>query len=200
MNIILASTNIHKKIELEQIFVTEDIKIKNVLKEELLDIKETGKTFKENASIKALAYAKHFNQVSIADDSGLSVDFLFGLPGLFSSRYSGLGDKINNHKLLDTLKNTNQRTAFFTSFIAIAFPDGKLFTYEGIWHGKIAYEMSGMNGFGYDSVFIPNEFDKTVANLSMKIKNTYSHRARAIKLLMEDKDEIINYWRHTWQK
>ncbi len=200
MEIILASSNVGKKIELEHIFNQSGISIKNVLKEELLDIKETGSTFKENASIKALAYAKHFNQVAIADDSGLSVEYLYGLPGLNSARYSGLGDKINNQKLLDALKNTQQRNAYFTSFIALAFPDGKLFTYEGIWHGHIAEAMQGTQGFGYDSVFIPEGNSDSVGTFDITYKNKHSHRARAMKLLMEDKDEIINYWRYTWQR
>lgn len=200
MELIIASGNQKKLKELDAILKGTNLSVRSILKEEEIEVMETEKTFEGNAKLKALAYAKHLNGVVIADDSGLCVESLDGMPGIFSKRYSGLGDYENNIKLLDVLKNEKRRNAYFICVIVVAFPDGKTFTYEGKWNGVIAYEMKGVNGFGYDPIFIPNGCNDVVANLTNEFKMKNSHRYKALHKMVEDKDEITNYWRYSWQK
>lgn len=122
------------------------------------------------------------------------------MPGIYSARYSGFGDEANNDKLLYEMKKMTHRNAHFVCVIAVAFPDEKVFLFKGIWYGTISHQKEGNNGFGYDAVFIPDGQTKTVASLTADYKSKHSHRALALKKMVEGKDEIINYWRHTWQK
>ncbi|WP_162146800.1 RdgB/HAM1 family non-canonical purine NTP pyrophosphatase [Acholeplasma granularum] len=198
IELIVASNNKDKVKELNQIlgsniFLLKECEIK-------LDVLESETTFEGNAALKAYAYAKQFNQVAIADDSGLVVEIIEPLPGIYSKRYSGLSDHENNIKLLDVLKNTNNRNANFICIIAISFPDGKIFTYEGKLKGHISKELRGINGFGYDPLFIPSNENKTLSELGQAYKNKHSHRSKALMKLLEDKDEIINYWRYSWKR
>lgn len=151
---------------------------------------ETGKTFFENAKIKAKSlHAVKKDQWVIADDSGLIADGLNGLPGVHSARYAGdnARDVENTAKLLKMidLRCATNRNAKFNCTIVAYDPHGKEHTFEGTLSGTIARSMRGTNGFGYDNVFIPNGYDKTLAELDMQTKNQISHRANAIKKLSE---------------
>ncbi len=153
----------------------------------LPDIAETGKTFKENALIKAKEIASLTGYWTLADDSGLVVDYLQGAPGVYSARFSGekATDAQNNAKLLSLLKNVpwEKRQAKFVCVIAICNPKGQCYTLEGECKGYIALEPKGTHGFGYDPVFFVPAYGKTMAELEPEIKNQISHRAMALKRL-----------------
>ena len=147
------------------------------------DVEETGKTFEENAVLKAKTIYRTVNIPVLADDSGLEVDILNGAPGVFSARYSGnnASDSENNEKLLNELQGMelNNRSARFKC--VIVYYDGvseKVF--EGICDGHIAYQPSGDKGFGYDPLFIPAGFKESFADLGPEVKNKISHRAKAL--------------------
>lgn len=155
---------------------------------------ETGLTFVENAIIKARAAAKISGLPAIADDSGLVVDALKGAPGVFSARYAGVdasyGD--NNQKLLREMCSVHkaQRSACYVSvLVALRFPEDPLPRIAtGVWEGVIHHESRGENGFGYDPIFWIDEYQKTVAELDLEVKNEVSHRAiacRQLKVLLE---------------
>jgi XTP/dITP diphosphohydrolase len=146
------------------------------------DVEETGMTFEENAILKARAYSEKFPEVFVlADDSGLVVDALDGRPGVYSKRY-GDTDEHRNAKLLSELKDVSnsERTARFVSVIAL-IGQGVEEVFEGVVEGAIGFEARGEDGFGYDPVFIPEGYKKTFAELGTEVKNTLSHRARALE-------------------
>jgi len=153
----------------------------------LSEIAETGKTFTENAIIKAKEIASLTGYWTLADDSGLEVDYLQGAPGVYSARFSGekATDEQNNAKLLSLLKNVpwEKRQAKFVCVIAICNPQGQCYTLEGEYKGYIALEPKGTHGFGYDPVFFVPAYGKTMAELEPEIKNQISHRAMALKQL-----------------
>ncbi|VEU80152.1 RdgB/HAM1 family non-canonical purine NTP pyrophosphatase [Haploplasma axanthum] len=185
MEVIVASHNKNKIKEFKSILGNEyNIKSLEDLND-FEDIEETGNTFSENALIKALSIAKKYNKVAIADDSGLEVYSLDNRPGVYSARYSGKGDHENNLKILSELKNNKNRNGRFISVIALCYPNGEYQLFEGIWEGRISEEIKGENGFGYDVIFIPEGFEKTVAELEPDVKDKYSHRSKALKLLKD---------------
>jgi XTP/dITP diphosphohydrolase len=147
-----------------------------------VEVEETGTTLLENATIKAKVICKLSNMPSIADDSGLMVDALGGEPGVYSSSYGGEGLNTIEHcaYLLSVMKEVKERTAAFVCTIVCAFPDGNLLTATGECRGEIATIPRGIGGFGYDSVFIPNGINKTMAQLSSDEKNAISHRRIAL--------------------
>ncbi len=200
MRVLFASSNYNKFKEIEEILESHDIELINTHKIDEAEIIEDRLTFDGNARLKALTYALKFNQVAIADDSGIMVDHIHPLPGIYSKRYSGLGDHENNIKLLNVLENSENRAARFVCAIAIAFPDGKMFTYEGSLEGTIATTLKGGMGFGYDPLFIPIGQSATLGELSSEFKNIHSHRRQALNNFLEAKNEVIDYWRYTWQK
>jgi XTP/dITP diphosphohydrolase len=144
---------------------------------------ESGETYAENARIKALYYARLSGLLTLADDSGLEVDALGGEPGVRSARYAGpaASDRQRYELLLSRLKDVprEQRTARFRCAVAVARPDGQVWTVEGACEGLIGYEPRGEHGFGYDPVFIFPELGATMAELAPEVKNRVSHRARA---------------------
>jgi len=148
-----------------------------------LEVDESGATYRENAILKAAAFAQASGRLTLADDSGLEVDALDGRPGVHSARYGGPGmDDTGRWRLL--LRNLEgvpweQRTARFRCVIALATPEGQVTTVEGTCEGVIAFEAAGDNGFGYDPVFYLPERDCTMAQLPAGVKNRISHRARA---------------------
>ena len=150
-----------------------------------IDVVEDGATFEENALKKAVEIAKISGKLTMADDSGLEIDFLDGKPGVYSARYLGENTPYTekNAHILSLLKEVPQqkRGARFVSVIAAAFPDGKTLTTEGVIEGRIGYEIKGENGFGYDPIFFVQEKGKTTAQLSTEEKNAISHRARALQ-------------------
>jgi XTP/dITP diphosphohydrolase len=151
------------------------------------EIEEDGKSFTENALKKARFYSKYFGKLTIADDSGLEVDSLNGLPGIYSARYAGEGtsSQENNRKLLREMQGLpiSKRGARFVCILAVASPDGKEITIEGSCKGRIGFEEKGRRGFGYDPLFILPTRGKTMAELSLEEKNKISHRGKALKKL-----------------
>lgn len=154
---------------------------------DLPEIEEDGETFFENAYKKAKTISNATGKMVLADDSGLEVNYLGGLPGVRSSRYSGddATDEGNIKMLLDQLKNvpSEQRDASFRCVLVMYKPDGWFKTFEGYLHGKISEEPAGEGGFGYDPVFYITEKGLTVAQLPLTTKNRVSHRAMAVKKL-----------------
>jgi XTP/dITP diphosphohydrolase len=148
-----------------------------------LDVHESGRTYEENARLKAEAFASASGLLTLADDSGLEVDTLNGEPGIRSSRYAGEGasDSQRVDFLLAKLKDIpiEKCTAHFSCVIALAYPEGKLEFYSGRCDGVITRQPRGTNGFGYDPIFLFPELKKTMAELSEETKNQISHRARA---------------------
>lgn len=151
------------------------------------DITEDGKSYEENALIKAREVAKYTNAIVMADDSGLEIDYLKGEPGIYSARYMGEDTpySVKNRNLIDRLEGVpdEKRTARFVCAIAAVLPDGKELTARGTIEGRIGYEEAGENGFGYDPIFYVPEFGKTTAQLTPEEKNTVSHRGRALELM-----------------
>jgi XTP/dITP diphosphohydrolase len=151
-----------------------------------LEVDESGQTFEENARIKALAYAQASGLLTLADDSGLEVDPLDGAPGVHSARYAGLeaDDADRYRKLLAALVDVppGQRSARFRCVVALAQPDGTVYTARGTCEGEIGFEPRGKHGFGYDPVFIVQGYEgQTMAELPPETKNRISHRARALR-------------------
>lgn len=148
------------------------------------DIVEDGKTFAENAVIKARAIMEMTGEVVLADDSGLEIDYLNKEPGIYSARYMGedTSYRIKNANLIQRLEGVpdEKRTARFVCAIAAAFPDGTVKTTEGTIEGRIGYEEKGANGFGYDPIFYVPEYGCTTAELSEEQKNKISHRGKAL--------------------
>ncbi len=191
MEIVLASNNKHKVVELEY-FLNKMCREKGMPGVKILtlrdigftdDIVEDGATFEENAFIKAGAVAAK-GYIGVADDSGLCVDALGGEPGVYSARYAGepCDDRKNNELLLEKLKNVpaEARTANFVSTIACVFPDGRKFVARGECPGKILFSYRGNGGFGYDPLFLYEPYGKTYAEINAEEKNAISHRARAM--------------------
>lgn len=148
------------------------------------NIVEDGKTFAENAVIKAKAIMQMSGEIVLADDSGLEIDYLNKEPGIYSARYMGedTSYRIKNANLIDRLEGVpdEKRTARFVCAIAAAFPDGTVEITEGVIEGRIGYEEKGQNGFGYDPIFYLPEYGCTTAELSEEQKNEISHRGRAL--------------------
>ncbi len=152
---------------------------------EIHEIVEDGRTFAENAVKKARTVARRTGRWALADDSGLAVDALQGRPGIFSSRYAGEGasDTEKIQKLLQEMASIpeGQRQARFICVMALSSPGGETQVAEGECAGRITLEPRGQEGFGYDPVFIVSEFDRTMAELSLEVKNRISHRAKALE-------------------
>ena len=191
MKILLATHNINKIRELslllsEAFSDKEEITVLSMNDVGLTtEVEETGDTFLENAIIKAKDGARS-GYISVADDSGLSVDALGGAPGIYSARYAGTADKsdeCNNALLLQNLIGVpdEKRTARFTTAIACVFPDGRLLTAVDSCEGYILREPSGNGGFGYDPLFYFPPLDKTFAALTEDEKNRVSHRGKAFR-------------------
>jgi len=151
------------------------------------EIEEDGKSFIENALKKARFYSKYFGKLTIADDSGLEVDRLKGLPGIHSARYSGekASSRENNRKLLNAVKGVpfSKRGARFKGILAMVSPDGREVIKEGSCRGKIGFKEKGKRGFGYDPLFLLPKYGKTMAELSLEEKNKISHRGKALRKL-----------------
>lgn len=198
MRLILATSNKGKLKEVKEILPEYDI----VTMGEMginEDIEENGTTFEENAYIKAKFIADRLNAVTIADDSGLEVDYLDGAPGIYSARFAGEGatDKDRNEKLLSLLKDVpfEKRTARYVCAIAIVFPDGEKHIFKQTCEGYILDEEVGNGGFGYDPLFYFPEFKTSLANVPLDVKNTVSHRSKALeelkKFLAERKSKEV---------
>jgi XTP/dITP diphosphohydrolase len=189
--IIIATKNPGKAKEFEALLTPMGFRVQSLLDyPDSIDVEETGTSFKENAILKAEAISKYYQRMTIADDSGLAIDYLGGKPGIFSARYGGPAkdDQANIKKVLEDLSEVNaleDRSARFICALALSIPDQKTKTVEGTCEGYIAKEPQGENGFGYDPIFIVKDRDETMANLPKEEKNRISHRADALKKLME---------------
>ena len=185
MKIFIATKNHNKLKELERILIPMGFEVvsEDDLEKPLAEVNENGKTYEENALLKAHSGLTQTGLITVADDSGLSVDCLDGAPGLYSARYSGKGATYlsNNEKLLDALKGVpkDKRTAKFISAIACVFPDGREFTVRGECEGYVAEKCSGNGGFGYDPLFVCDA--GCFAELTPEEKDKVSHRGKALK-------------------
>lgn len=190
MDLIITTTNSHKFRELRAL-------LKPLKRFDLYSLhdfphyippEESGKTFEENAILKATHAASQLNKLCIADDSGLVVPSLDGAPGVLSARYAGIHatDKENRKKLLQELqgKEETQRFAYFECCMAIAGPDGLKKSVKGVCEGRLLIEERGRNGFGYDPLFIKHDYQQTFGELDESVKNQVSHRAKAFEKLL----------------
>ncbi len=190
---VLASNNAHKLREFKEIFALLGFEVLSLREAGVtVDPEENGQTFAENAMIKAKAVFEICHLPTVADDSGLCVDALNGEPGVYSARYGNMPDDASRRKyLMDKLNALPDadRSAHFTSAIACVINDHTSFTVEGHCYGKIATAEAGENGFGYDCMFCPDEFQgKTFSQITAQEKNRISHRGRALdefKIMIE---------------
>ena len=191
IELVVATLNRHKTGEIQHVLGPE-FRVRDLgAHPEVSDIRESGTSFEENAKLKALAASKQLPALVIADDSGLEVDALGGAPGIYSARYAGANatekDKID--KLLRELARVRAtedgRRARFRCVVVLARNGNLLGTFEGIVEGSIADEARGDSGFGYDPIFIPEGLKQTFGELPTEVKNTISHRAKAIRALAD---------------
>ena len=187
MKIVFATNNKHKLEEIKDI-LGRDFEIVSLAEIGCYeDIPETGATLEENARQKSSYVVEHYSQNCFADDTGLEVKALGGEPGVHSARYAEGTDhdsEANMRKLLANLEGKTNRKACFRTIISLII-DGVEHQFEGKVEGRIATEKHGMEGFGYDPIFIPEGYDKSFAELGEEIKNQISHRARAVRKLAE---------------
>ncbi len=190
MKIILASSNKGKIREIKEYCDYEVVAFSEIV--DPFEIVEDGSSFKENALIKARSIYKKIKEmesdfVVLSDDSGITVPILNNEPGIFSARYAGVGasDKENLYKLIDNIKakGVKKTPAFYTAAMALITDGGNEFSVHGWMHGSVIDEARGENGFGYDPMFIPLGFDKTLGELEGGVKEEFSHRSMAIKLI-----------------
>ncbi len=187
--IIFATKNKHKMQEIREIFANLPFEVFSM--EEIgvdVDVVEDGTTFAENSFIKAEEISKYFpNDIVMADDSGLEIDYLNREPGVYSARYLGKDTPYieKNTIIIDRLKEAkdNERSARFVCNITAFLPDGSYLQTEGIMEGEIAKEIAGENGFGYDPIFYVPEYGMTSALMSREDKNSISHRGKALRMM-----------------
>ncbi len=198
--IVLATRNAHKVAELQAILgdLTRDFELEIVGVGEFPDVEdviETGVTFAENATLKAVAVARATGLPALADDSGLAVEVLGGSPGVFSARWAGTHgqDRANLDLLLAQLSDVpdEHRSAAFVCAAALAMPGGSVVVREGRMPGTLAREPRGSNGFGYDPILVVEGDSRTAAELSTQDKNAISHRGKAFRALANDLRELF---------
>lgn len=193
--IIFATGNQNKMKEIHMILADLGIPIYSMKEAGIdIDIVEDGSTFEENAVIKAEAIARLLpDDIILADDSGLEIDYLDKAPGIYSARFAGVDTSydIKNQMLLDKLKGVpdEKRTARFVCAIAAALPDGTVETVRGTIEGIIGYEIAGKNGFGYDPIFYVPEYGCTTAEMNPDQKNELSHRGKALRAMRKILEE-----------
>ena len=188
--LLLATANEHKVIELARILAESDVAVRLVRLGEFPhapDVAETGATFAENALLKATTLARYAGLPAVADDSGLCVDALSGMPGVLSARWSGRhgDDGANLRLLLDQICDVpdDRRRAHFACAAALVLPSGREHVSEGMLRGRLTRTPMGSNGFGYDPIFVPEGDDRTLAQMSSEEKDAISHRGRALRWL-----------------
>ena len=196
MKIIFATTNEGKLKEIRMIMADLGLEVISMKDAGFnVDIVEDGTTFEENAIIKAKAIAEKCDELVLADDSGLEVDYLNKEPGIYSARYMGEDTPYEekNRNIINRLEGVSddERTARFVCVIAAVFPDGSVKTTRATIEGIIAHEPSGANGFGYDPIVYVPEFGKTTAELSPEEKNKVSHRGKALELMKQQIKEYM---------
>jgi len=181
--IIFATHNEHKLSEVRAILEPLGYKVLSAGDLNLPDVEETGETFKDNALLKAYEGYKHTSLPVLAEDAGLCIRALNGEPGVYTKRYAeqhGGFPKVFD-VLAERMKDNPDKTAYFNCTMALVIDETQAEVFEGIMEGVILPVPRGENGFGYDPVFVPNGYDKTVAELPAEEKNAISHRALALK-------------------
>lgn len=195
MDFILATNNMKKLAEMQRILSPLGINVvtAKMLGKQLEDVEEDGKTFEDNAKLKARAACKEMNMPAIADDSGLCVDYLDGAPGIFSARFAGEhgNDEKNNDLLLEKLDGVplEKRTAHYVCAICCTFPDGREIVVRGECNGVIGFERDGHEGFGYDPLFLVD--GKAFGRYTAEEKDKISHRGNALRLLTKELEKNI---------
>lgn len=193
--IIFATGNKDKMREIREILADCDVEIQSMKEAGInVDIVEDGKTFEDNAIIKAKAIADHTDAIVLADDSGLEIDYLNKEPGVYSARYMGEDTSydIKNRNLIDRLDGVpkEKRTARFVCAIAAVLPDKQVLVTRQTMEGYIGREIAGENGFGYDPIFYLDEYGCSSAELSPEQKNAISHRGKALR---DMKQQLVKY-------
>lgn len=195
--LVLATTNAHKAGEMAQMLVGLGTELKTLRDfTTALEVEEVGHSFAENAACKAAQQARHLGQWALAEDSGLVVDVLDGAPGIYSARYAGIKatDLENNERLLDNLADTPtvERAAHYVCHLALADPTGQIrAASEAACHGRIGYQARGNFGFGYDPLFEIVEYHQTFGQLGPLVKAVISHRARAMRQLWSQIEQLV---------
>lgn len=189
--IVLASSNAGKVREVEMMMKDMGIRVIPLSETSFTEeIEENGATFEENAVIKAKAVAEVLGVPVLADDSGLEIDYLDKAPGIYSARYLGHDTpySVKNRMILEKLDGVpdEERTARFVCSMALALPHGAVLTTTATMEGRIAYEIKGENGFGYDPIFFLPEFGMSSAEISPEQKNEISHRGKALRQMKEE--------------
>ena len=187
MKLMIASNNKGKIREYKDIFEPFGFQVCSQGEENICpEVEETGATFEQNAVLKARAVCEASRCCVISDDSGLEVEALGGEPGLYSARYKGLETEHERRlAVLKGLEGADNRRARFVTCICFIDETGKEHLFTGVWNGEIAFREEGTNGFGYDPIFISEDGNgKTTASLPLSFKETYSHRAKAVRKLI----------------
>ena len=190
--IVIASHNSGKILELKSLLQPYFSRIQSSKELNLISPIESGKSFKENAEIKSLSAARESKIISISDDSGLVIDALNGMPGIYSARWAGIDknfdlamEKVENKLQQSNAILPNQRVSHFVCVLSIAWPNGNLITVEGKVYGTIVWPPKGKNGFGYDPIFLPKGHSITFGEMKMKKKDLISHRSIAFQKLLK---------------
>lgn len=196
MKIIFATGNEEKMREIRMIMADLGMEIMSMKEAGIsTDAEENGKTFEENALIKAKAVAEHCQEIVLADDSGLEIDALNKEPGVYSARYMGEDTSyhVKNHNLIERLEGIpeEKRTARFVCAIAAVLPNGRILQTTAAMEGRIGYEERGENGFGYDPIFMLPEYGKSTAEIAPELKNQLSHRGKALQMMKEKLKEAV---------
>ncbi len=194
--IVFATGNQDKMGEIRQILSFGDIQVLSMGEAGIdVEVDENGKSFEENSLIKARSVWEAAHGIVLADDSGLEIDALGGEPGIYSARYMGHDSSyhVKNMNLIERLEGVpdERRSARFVCAVSAVFPDGSSKTVRGTMEGRIGYEEKGENGFGYDPIFFLEEYQMTSAQISAELKNSLSHRGKALRLISREIEEYI---------
>ncbi|MCD5323763.1 MULTISPECIES: XTP/dITP diphosphatase [Pontibacillus] len=193
--LVVATHNQGKVREFRQLFSKYDIETLSLedLNQDVPEVEETGVTFWENAQLKAETISSLLNMPVIADDSGLEVDALEGKPGVYSARYAGepKNDKNNLEKVLSELNGEQNRKARFVCVLALSLPGEEVIFERGTCEGRLAEQAQGETGFGYDPIFIPDGYNRTMAEIGADEKNKISHRSEALEKIETTIRELL---------
>lgn len=191
--IFIATGNAHKISEFREIFDTLGLEAELVSPKDFNDDSEpveNGSTYKENSYIKARFYYDKYHLPTLADDSGIEIDFFDGQPGIHSARFlPGMSYPERNDYICDKMKDSDNRGASFHCVVTYIDEKGEARFHEGVVKGSIAREPKGIEGFGYDPIFITDGYDKTNALMGQEFKNSHSHRAIALRKWVEDLED-----------
>jgi len=192
LKLLLGTKNSDKAKEIKAIF-GDSVTLLSGDDHPFADVEEDGETLEANARKKATEISKETGLAVLSEDTGLEVDFLKGAPGVYSARYAGeeatYQDNVN--KLLDALKGESKRQAHFRCVCVVVFPDGQELISTGQLNGQITTNARGRDGFGYDPIFLPDGFSKTLAEVPTSLKNQISHRSKALRAMKAQLDKHV---------